>query len=169
MGKNKKRSIKWVQPYTILTIKHGSKVWRTNRSSTRIGSRTINSLQQWQQALMTLLSPQSHVNQQNDWDTREWHMNRLPTHKRSTIHQLPAKQQQATITLSSQTIHEHDVAIQKESTQARTDFTNSNQPIQIHSKMIETDWRPSPISPCSGCKPVKFVTCRSHQTWVKIR
>jgi len=91
-------------------------------------------------------------------------MNRLPTHKQSTIHQLPAKQQQAIVALLSQTIHEHDVAIQKESTQAGIDFPNSNQTIQIHSKMIETDSRPSPISLCSGCKPVKFVTCRSHQT-----
>jgi len=44
----------------------------------------------------------------------------------------------------------------KELTQAGTDFPKSNQTIRIHSKMIETDWRHSPISPCSGCKPVKF-------------
>jgi len=56
-------------------------------------------------------------------------MNRLPTQKRSTIHQLLVKQQQTIIALSSQTIHEHDIAIQKESTQARTDFPNSNQTI----------------------------------------
>jgi len=66
-------------------------------------------------------------------------MNRLLTRKRSRIHQLSAKQQQAIIALSSQIIHEHDVAIQKESTQVGTDFPNSNQTIQIHSKIIETD------------------------------